>query len=66
MLQICVNVKVNTINTWCILMSEAVAVPSLTDDKFTQFPRPPLGGTDCHTDTQTFASSNLNVFKVKS
>ena len=58
------KVKVNIINTWCMLMSEAVTVPSLTmmpstvsEESFVR---------DTHTDTRTdFGLVYVDFFKVR-
>ena len=55
------KVKVNIINTWCIIMSKAVTVPIKFDNDFNSF-----GGITCegHTDTQTHTDSAVVYIKM--
>ena len=57
------NVMVNIINNWCIVMSQAAIVPSLHDDGDFSFRGIACEG-DTHTHTHTFTHT-LGVVYVK-
>ena len=68
MIKICViwmKVKVNIINTWCILMSEAVTVLSLMMMTLIVFEESLARGRHTHRHTKTRGRLVLNFFKVR-